>query len=114
MLIMAEIIFIFSHTPEIYLKEMSAMFQHTIEIHWHDNPVISTQAMILGSNKIDFMNPHFKEHSIKTLYLEPLEAKDPFELYHNYRRNESSVQFCKGGGGMLKKTSCSRRAVPEF
>ena len=88
------------------------MFQHTIEIHWHDNPVISTQAMILGSNKIDFMNPHFKEHSIKTLYLEPLEAKDPFELYHNYRRNESSVQFCKGGGGYVEEDLIQQTSSP--
>jgi len=88
---------------ELYLEQMSALFDYTIMIHWHDNPAICSQALVLGSNHVDFMTREMKDHEAiknQNLFIQPLEyfgngtlVYDPLSLIHDYRRNESSVQL---------------------
>ena len=67
-------------------------------MHFYDTPVICSQAMILGSNKIDFISRDLTDHNVDTLFLEPLdEIEDTFELFHDYRKNSTAMQLCKEG-----------------
>ena len=75
---------------EIYFNTMRKMFKYSTMIRWYDNPVICAQVLVLGSNEIDFMDHDLKDHHIDALFLEPFDAiHDPYELYHDYYKNES-------------------------
>lgn len=63
--------------------------------HRYDNPAICSQAMVMGSWNIDFMNPSLKDYGVDTLFLEPLDKiSDQFGLYHDYARNYTSSHLC--------------------
>ena len=82
---------------ELYLNKMSEMFKYSAQIHWYDNPVVCSQVMVMGSNKIDFMNPELTDHNVDSLFFDsPVAVKDPFPLFHDYRKNETSTQMCQG------------------
>jgi len=73
---------------EVYFKEMSNIFQYTVQVHYLDVPFICSQALSLGSNGIDFMQKELKDHGIDNLFLKPLpEIKDKYEIWHDYKRN---------------------------
>ena len=83
---------------EFYMEEMSKMFKYSAQIHWYDNPVICSQSMVMGSNKIDFMDPDLTDHNVDMLFLDRLAiANNPYKFYHDYRKNETSIQMCQGG-----------------
>jgi len=78
---------------EVYLEQMSALFPYTAQVHYYDVPIICTQAMIMASNNVDFINRVPIKHNIDNLFLKPLDdSKSRFENWHDYRKNTTIVQ----------------------
>lgn len=81
---------------EHYLGKLSSIFKYTAQVHWYDNPVICSQAMIMGSNTIDFMKTDVTDHKVSTLWLEPHKSvEDSFDMIHDYVTNNTSLKLCK-------------------
>jgi len=90
---------------EHYIDKLSSIFEHTAQIHWYDNPTICHQSMIMGSNTIDFSKPTLTDHKVSSLWLEPKNAvKDSFDMFHDVKRNSSSLQLCKENAPEVKQT----------
>jgi len=84
---------------EDYYEKLTNTFDNVVNIRWYDNPVICSQALALGSNTVDFMKRNQKDHGIDTLFIKPFDLLDDhYDLYHDYRKNESSVQLCSMNG----------------
>lgn len=65
----------------------------------YDNPVICSQVLNIGSRTVNFMKPSLTDHGIESLFIKPLgEINDPFDIYHDYARNETSRQLCDAMG----------------
>merc|ERR1712151_1260644 len=81
---------------EDYYAKLTTFFDHTIQVRWYDNPIICSQALALGSNMVNFSTRDLHSHPIdNNLFIQPLHTvQDPFAFYHDYRRNESSIQLC--------------------
>jgi len=80
---------------EVYFGKFQKMFPYSAQIHWYDNPVICSQVIVLGSRTVDFMKPSLTDHGVEGLFIKPLgELNDPFDIYHDYARNETSRQLC--------------------
>ena len=61
----------------------------------HDNPMICSQVMVLGSRTLDFINTDLTDHKIKGLFIRDLaNIDDDFDLYHDYTTNATSIQPC--------------------
>lgn len=77
---------------ELYLEEMSSVFDYTLQISY-ESPKICSQAMTFGSNRVDFLRKKTKDHNVELLLLKPLkEISDPFEFIHDYRKNDARAQ----------------------
>jgi len=95
---------------EFYFEGMSKMFEHTIQIHLLDIPIICNQAFSFGSNEINFIS-HSKIQNLVThgiqydhLFLrtqsdilDESELQQHNSIIHDYRRNSKSneMQYCK-------------------
>lgn len=78
---------------ELYMSEMSEVFDYTVSIHVDDNPKICSQAMAFGSNSADFFRQTQKDHMVETLALPPVsQYEDRFDYFHDYRRNNALEQ----------------------
>jgi spermidine synthase len=83
---------------EVYFPKMVNLFPYTLQIHWYENPVICSQAMVLGSKKIDFTKVPLTDHHINSPFITPTNAiQDPFELYHDFAKftRITSEEVCK-------------------
>ena len=85
---------------ELYFERMKEIFEQTVNLHFLDVPVLCSQALILGSNNIDFLARTPKDHGVDKLWtrhLNPLnESIDRFELIHDYFKNDTpDNQHCK-------------------
>jgi len=84
---------------EMYLEDMSNIFDYTIQIHSYDVPVLCSQAFILGSNGIDFLHQSVHHHNIQgenLLIKDVKNERDKFEVYHDYQRNiATSQKYCR-------------------
>ena len=61
---------------EHYIHDLKKIFDYTIELYVSNNPMICDQHFAIGSNRIDFLEPHFekmKENKIHTLLYKPLD-----------------------------------------
>ena len=77
---------------EVYLEEMSQVFDYTIQIHY-DSPKICSQMLAMGSNKADFFHHPTKDHEIENHLLLPLDKIfDRYEYIHDYRKNDARLQ----------------------
>ncbi len=80
---------------EFYFGQFKAMFPHSVQMHWYDNPVICSQAIAIGSYSINFMKKVQKDFGVEGLLIEPLdETEDPYQFYHDYARNYTSREIC--------------------
>jgi len=82
---------------ELYLNQMSKIFKYAIQVHYYDVPIICSQALALGSNKIDFLYNDLFDHKINNLFIKPLDKiEHRYEDFHDYRRNKFGGQrHCK-------------------
>ena len=86
---------------EVYLDKLSEVFQHTLQLHFYDVPVICSQALIFGSNSIDFFSREQTDHNVDTLWkkhfpkLGPYGQNADYEAWHDYRFNKNYKQMCK-------------------
>jgi spermidine synthase len=77
---------------ELYIDEMSDVFDYTIQIKY-DSPKICSQIMALGSNRVDFFHQIPKDHGIHNFLLQPVdEMENLFEHMHDYRKNDARAQ----------------------
>ncbi|CAJ1932661.1 unnamed protein product [Cylindrotheca closterium] len=78
---------------EPYIDQFSNFFDHTIHI-FYGTPKICTQVLVMGSNKVDFLDHPIKEHpEIERLLLEQLDdPADRFKYFHDYRKNNATEQ----------------------
>lgn len=77
---------------ELYLEHFSRVFDYTIQI-LYDSPIICSQVVALGSNRVDFLHDAAKDHGIPNLLYTPLTKPDNrFDLVHDYRKNDARAQ----------------------
>ena len=80
---------------EKYFEQFKAMFPHSVQMHWYENPVICSQTMAMGSYSINFMKAEQTDFGVEGLLIEPVEStEDPYHLYHDYARNHTSREIC--------------------
>uniref|UniRef100_A0A7S1C2F9 SET domain-containing protein n=1 Tax=Corethron hystrix TaxID=216773 RepID=A0A7S1C2F9_9STRA len=74
---------------ELYFEDMADIFEHTIQVHYYDVPVICSQALSLGSNGINFLQRSLTDHNIDSnnLYIKPLDIDEHFEMIHDYKHS---------------------------
>jgi len=83
---------------ELYMEQMSDIFEYALQIHYSDVPVICSQCLIFGSNKVDFSKRVLTDHGIDdaNLYLQPIQnIPDPYEYWHDFRHNASASDICR-------------------
>lgn len=82
---------------ELYLEQLAEDFEHTLQYSFQDNPVICSQAMILGSNGVDFLHRELTDHKIDDVrliqQLPDIEWRK--EIFHDYIHNPNRTKFCK-------------------
>lgn len=77
---------------ELYLEHFSKIFDYSIQI-LYDSPIICSQVVALGSNRVDFLHDAAKDHEIPNLLYTPLtKADNRYELVHDYRKNDAQAQ----------------------
>eukprot|EP00980_Cylindrotheca_fusiformis_P004879 scaffold1038_cov100-Cylindrotheca_fusiformis.AAC.2 len=77
---------------ELYIDEMSDVFDYTIQIKY-DSPKICSQLLAMGSNRVDFFHQTPKDHDIHNFLIQPVEEMDNiFEYMHDYRKNDARAQ----------------------
>ena len=85
---------------ELYLNKLSQVFEHTLQLHYYDVPVICSQALILGSNGIDFIRGEMHNHDIEVVWGDLLGNKD---IWHDYRHNASYAKVCLEDEGLMEQ-----------
>jgi len=83
---------------EHYKEQMAEIFKYRLQIHYPYVPVVCSQSMNYGSNKIDFLSQAMKEHELNSpnLFIQPLEdIEDPYEHYQDYAHNKTAKYLCK-------------------
>jgi len=86
---------------EIYLEKLSEVFQHTLQLHFYDVPVICSQALIFASNSIDFFSRAQTDHDVDILWNKHLPKlgangeNTEYSAWHDYRYNSAYKKICK-------------------
>jgi spermidine synthase len=76
---------------KLYLEDFSRLFGYTMQIHFHDVPVICSQALIYGSYGRDFFKVEPKDHGVDTIF-SFFDQPSRFQEWHDYRKNNTSSQ----------------------
>ena len=88
---------------EYYMSKFSEVFDYTTQIYY-ECPIICSQAMVMGSNSVDFFTHQPKDHKVHTLLYEPLVNKDNhLDFVHDYSQNDARAQG-----------KCDELKIPEF
>lgn len=83
---------------EIYLEKLNQIFKNTIQLHYYDVPVLCSQALIFGSNSVDFLNVELTDHGIdnQNLFMTALkDYKYRHHEIHDFVHNPYPQQYCK-------------------
>jgi spermidine synthase len=76
----------------IGIEAMGKAFNYMVRM-FPESPVVCNQALVLGSNQVDFVDHPIYDHHVESRVFEPFE----YLLVHDYERNENrSAAFCKG------------------
>jgi len=98
---------------ELYFEDMSGIFEHTLQIRYVDVPVICSQAMVLGSNNIDFLRQNMSNHGIDSQNLYIMPEDEQFNIAHDYAWNPSNLQkHCKREDDELNEKSAEQTRSP--
>eukprot|EP00547_Thalassionema_nitzschioides_P012345 CAMPEP_0194261054 /NCGR_PEP_ID=MMETSP0158-20130606/45824_1 /TAXON_ID=33649 /ORGANISM="Thalassionema nitzschioides, Strain L26-B" /LENGTH=1291 /DNA_ID=CAMNT_0039001161 /DNA_START=88 /DNA_END=3964 /DNA_ORIENTATION=- len=98
---------------ELYMEQMADIFDYSIQIHYDGVPVICSQCLILGSNKVDFLFDELTDHDLNApnLYIQPLDKiEDTHEYFHDYRRNSTSQHYCDHDGDLEAVPDVQKRS----
>ena len=77
---------------EVYMEPFSKVFDYTMDI-LYETPVICSQVLAFGSNKVDFMHDEVYDHGIHTLLSKNLHDSDTRHNFtHDYRINNATKQ----------------------
>jgi len=79
---------------ELYFDQMKDIFPHTLQISIRDVPTICSQALVLGSNGINFMNRTLTDHKIDELnvFVRPLWRDEHMGIAHDYEFIPENLQ----------------------
>jgi len=79
---------------ELYFEDMSKIFVHTAQVHYYDTPVICSQALILGSNSINFIGGELTDHGVDNdiLFVKPLERGAHTAIFHDYAHISENIE----------------------
>jgi spermidine synthase/S-adenosylmethionine/arginine decarboxylase-like enzyme len=83
---------------ELYFKQMSSIFDYTIQVNVPDVPVVCAQTVSMGSPGLDFLYHIPKDHEVNGLFIRPQWFKEaPSPFWRDYRHNITSSfqQHCK-------------------
>jgi len=75
---------------EHYFETMYDVFNYTVELHYHDVPIICSQALSISSSHIDFAKRNFTDHGVETHLLKQVDYGK--EHLHHFGRNIAGVQ----------------------
>ena len=64
--------------------------KYTVDIEYHDVPILCQQSITMGSNQIDFLKKTPKNLDVDTVYLKT-RGNGHFDGWYNYRTNEDLV-----------------------
>jgi hypothetical protein len=79
---------------EVYLEKLSEVFDYTMELYY-DSPVICSQTVALGSNKVDFFHAPTFNHGLENFLYDDLHSPDThLDLMHDFRRNIIPKEKC--------------------
>jgi len=97
---------------ELYMNQMSEIFEYSMQMHYHDVPVLCSQAMVLGSDGNNLLKAMHKDHGVATLmekHIDPIPGGSGIpeftDLWHDFRRNAT---FQKSPNGLEQI-----EAIPE-
>lgn len=77
---------------EVYMEPFSKVFDYTMEI-MYESPVICSQVLVFGSNKVDFMHDPVYNHGVETLlYKNMHDLNTRHNFTHHYRINNATKQ----------------------
>jgi spermidine synthase len=80
---------------EVYLEKLSEVFDYTMELYY-DSPVICSQTVALGSNKVDFFHAPTFNHGLENFLYDDMHSPDThLDLMHDFRRNIAAKKKCK-------------------
>jgi len=79
---------------ELYFEDMSDIFVHTAMIHYYDTPVICSQALVLGSNSINFIEGELTDHGVDKdiMFVKPLERDSHTGIVHDYAHVSENIE----------------------
>eukprot|EP00588_Corethron_pennatum_P012562 CAMPEP_0194280200 /NCGR_PEP_ID=MMETSP0169-20130528/16217_1 /TAXON_ID=218684 /ORGANISM="Corethron pennatum, Strain L29A3" /LENGTH=1194 /DNA_ID=CAMNT_0039024839 /DNA_START=55 /DNA_END=3639 /DNA_ORIENTATION=+ len=79
---------------ELYFEDMSDIFVHTAMIHYYDTPVICSQALVLGSNSINFIGGELTDHGVDKdiMFVKPLERDSHTGIVHDYSHVSENIE----------------------
>merc|ERR1740139_1793727 len=84
-----------------------------LQIHFTDVPVICSQALVFGSNNINFMKENVTNHGIDSQNLYILPDNDHFNLAHDYVWKPNNRQkHCKQENDESEKVSSEQKRSP--
>lgn len=67
--------------------------------------------MGMGSEKINFMKPTLTDHGIDGFVVRPMdEIEDHFDLYHDYGKNDTSIEICDSIGDLTSDSTDQTRS----
>lgn len=86
---------------ELYMEPFSAVFDYSMDI-LYESPVICSQVIAFGSNKVNFVEDEVYDHGIQTFLYKNMHDPDTrYQYAHDFRINNATLQGkC---GKVLKK-----------
>ena len=77
---------------ELYFTKFSEIFDYSSMIVYQ-SPIICSQAMVMGSNAVDFFAATPKDHGVETLLYEPMVTKsNKHDFLHDFGKNDARSQ----------------------
>eukprot|EP00934_Nitzschia_sp_Nitz4_P001216 Nitzschia sp. Nitz4//scaffold98_size77359//36815//46705//NITZ4_005549-RA/size77359-processed-gene-0.17-mRNA-1//1//CDS//3329560760//1216//frame0 len=77
---------------ELYMEPFSKVFDYTQAIYY-ESPVICSQVLAFGSNKVDFLHDEVFDHGIDTFLYKNMHDPDTrYNFLHDYRVNDAQKQ----------------------
>ena len=79
---------------EVYLQKLKDIFEYSVQVEIDDVPMLCAQTLVIGSNKIDFLNTDLTDHKVKTFlgHLDDISKHDHFII--DAVRNPFAQQYC--------------------
>jgi spermidine synthase len=83
---------------EGYIPGSSSNYtDYSVDLIYHDVPLYCLQAVVVGSNAVNFLNTKPKDHKIETIYLGAVDTfQDHFDSWYNFgMETRRSISACQ-------------------